>query len=141
MKTGKSYTRLEKVHLESKSCKINCFILCFVHKSFLKLTFITQDIFRVKLLVHRVTGDTVAVKIIDCKKHKDAAACVKKEICIHRLLVHPNIIRYYGQRQEGYLEYIFLEYASGGELFNKIGKFLNDSKNFNKYNSHFPLKD
>lgn len=56
------------------------------------------------------------------EKHKDAAECVKKEAFIHRLLVHPNIIRYFGQRKENLREYIFLEYASGGELFNKIGK-------------------
>lgn len=78
--------------------------------------------FRVKLLVHRKTGDAVAVKIIDCEKHKDASDSVKKEVHIHRLLTHPNIIRYYGQRKENLREYIFLEYAAGGELFNKIGK-------------------
>lgn len=75
-------------------------------------------------MVHGTTGDTVAVKIVDLDRHKDAAESVKKEICIHRLLVHPHIIRYYGQRKEGLIEYIFLEYASGGELFNKIGKFV-----------------
>ncbi|GLV33631.1 grapes [Carabus blaptoides fortunei] len=74
----------------------------------------------VKLLVHRTTEDTVAVKIIDLEKHKNASDSVKKEVFIHRLLVHPNIIRYFGQRKENLREYIFLEYASGGELFNKI---------------------
>lgn len=76
---------------------------------------------RVKLLIHRVSGDAVAVKIIDLEKHKDAVDSVKKETFIHRLLKHPNIIQYYGERKERNREYIFLEYASGGELFNKIG--------------------
>lgn len=40
------------------------------------------------------------------------------------MLRHPNIIRFYGKRQELQQEYIFMEYAAGGELFNKIGKHL-----------------
>lgn len=72
-------------------------------------------------MIHKITGDTVAVKIIDCEKHKDAAESVKKEVYIHRLLTHSNIIRFYGRRKEEIREYIFLEYAAGGELFNKIG--------------------
>lgn len=76
-----------------------------------------------KLLVHRVTGETVAVKIINYDQHKEATDNIKKEVFIHRLLVHPNIIRYYGRRKEELREYIFLEYAAGGELFNKIGNF------------------
>lgn len=78
--------------------------------------------FRVKLLVHRVTNETVAVKIVDLQKN-DAAACVKKETYIHKMLKHPNIIQYYGKRQELLKEYIFMEYAAGGELFNKIGEY------------------
>ena len=33
-----------------------------------------------------------------------------------------HIIRYYGQRTENNNLYLFLEYAPGGELFDKIGK-------------------
>ncbi|XP_033222243.1 serine/threonine-protein kinase grp isoform X2 [Belonocnema kinseyi] len=36
------------------------------------------------------------------------------------MLSNPNIIQYFGQRSEKNMEYIFLEYASGGELFDKI---------------------
>lgn len=76
---------------------------------------------RVKLLINKTTGDAVAMKMIDLEKHPKASENVQKEICIHRMLNDPSIIRYYGQRKEGHKEYIFLEYAAGGELFDRIG--------------------
>lgn len=75
--------------------------------------------------MHKITSQAVAVKIVDLKKHRDAADCVKREERLHRLLVHPNIIRLFGKREEADKVYIFLEYAAGGELFNKIGKLIN----------------
>ncbi|XP_044727515.1 serine/threonine-protein kinase grp isoform X2 [Chrysoperla carnea] len=60
------------------------------------------------------------MKMIDLEKHPKASENVQKEICIHRMLNDPSIIRYYGQRKEGHKEYIFLEYAAGGELFDRI---------------------
>ncbi|XP_069695563.1 serine/threonine-protein kinase grp isoform X2 [Periplaneta americana] len=60
------------------------------------------------------------MKVIDLEKHPDARTSIRKEVCIHRMLTDPHIIRYYGQRREGSVEYIFLEYAAGGELFDRI---------------------
>ncbi|GJQ80314.1 putative protein tyrosine kinase [Trypoxylus dichotomus] len=74
----------------------------------------------VKLLVHNITSQPVAMKVVDLKKHRDAAECVKREERLHRCLVHPNIIRLFGKREEQNTVFIFLEYAAGGELFNKI---------------------
>ena len=38
-----------------------------------------------------------------------------------KMLRHEHVVRYYGERKvEDYL-YIFLEYADGGELFDRIG--------------------
>jgi serine/threonine-protein kinase Chk1 len=76
----------------------------------------------VKLLLNRSSGEAVAMKVVDLKKHPDAVTSIRKEVCIHRMLKDPRIIRYYGQRREGNVEYIFLEYASGGDLFDRIGK-------------------
>ena len=45
---------------------------------------------------------------------------MRKEICVHKLLKHRNIVGCYGSRQEGRRQYIFLEYCEGGELFDKI---------------------
>lgn len=78
----------------------------------------------VKLLVNRVTGHAVAMKVIDCKKHKEAQELAHKEAVVHAMVNHPHIIKFFGQRRDKDTIYIFLEYAAGGELFDKIGKML-----------------
>ncbi|PNF43123.1 hypothetical protein B7P43_G18338 [Cryptotermes secundus] len=41
---------------------------------------------------------------------------------------HLNIIRFYGHRRERPLEYIFLEFLSGGDLFDRIaGEYSSQS--------------
>uniref|UniRef100_A0A1B6CLG2 non-specific serine/threonine protein kinase n=2 Tax=Clastoptera arizonana TaxID=38151 RepID=A0A1B6CLG2_9HEMI len=74
----------------------------------------------VKLLMNKTEGNTVAMKVIDLKQHPEAKANVQKEVFIHRMVNDPNIIRYFGHRLDNDIEYIFLEYAPGGELFDKI---------------------
>lgn len=80
--------------------------------------------FRVKLLINKNTNSTVAMKSIDLKNFPDALIMVKKEAAIHCRLKHSSIIKYFGQRQSKDYYYIFLEYAAGGELFDRIGKFM-----------------
>ncbi|XP_046411151.1 serine/threonine-protein kinase grp [Neodiprion fabricii] len=74
----------------------------------------------VKLVINRASGEAVAMKMIDLAKHPDARQNVRKETTIHRMLSNPHIIHYFGQRSEPAMEYIFLEYAAGGELFDRI---------------------
>lgn len=74
----------------------------------------------VKLLINRQTGEAVAMKMVDMKKHPDATLSVRKEVCIQKMLQHQYILRYFGKRTQGTIEYIFLEYAAGGELFDRI---------------------
>lgn len=62
------------------------------------------------------------MKMIDLKKHPDAINAVKKEVCIQKSLQNTNILRFFGKRTQDDIEYIFLEYAAGGELFDRIGK-------------------
>ena len=76
----------------------------------------------VKLLVNRETGEACAMKEINIKEDPRAEKTAKKEICVHKLLKHPNIVQCYGSRIEAERQFIFLEYASGGELFDRIGK-------------------
>lgn len=82
----------------------------------------------VKLLVNRNTSDAVAMKMIDLKKHPSAASSVKKEVAIQRNLQHPNILKFFGRRTQGDVEFIFLEYAAGGELFDRIEPDVGMSK-------------
>jgi len=37
------------------------------------------------------------------------------------MLQDVHVIRFYGQRTEGKKQYLFLECAAGGELFDRIG--------------------
>ncbi|KAK8734943.1 hypothetical protein OTU49_005738 [Cherax quadricarinatus] len=60
------------------------------------------------------------MKTVDLIKHKDAANAVRKEMCLHRMLKNPHIIKFYGSRRENSMQYMFLEYAAGGELFDRI---------------------
>ena len=41
------------------------------------------------------------------------------------MLQDVHIIRFYGTRTDGEKQYLFLEYAAGGELFDKIGEYFN----------------
>ncbi|XP_010179761.1 PREDICTED: serine/threonine-protein kinase Chk1-like, partial [Mesitornis unicolor] len=62
----------------------------------------------------RRTEEAVAVKIVDMKRAAECPENIKKEICINKML------RFYGHRREGATQYLFLEYCSGGELFDRI---------------------
>ncbi|XP_060702878.1 serine/threonine-protein kinase Chk1 isoform X2 [Hemiscyllium ocellatum] len=74
----------------------------------------------VQLAVNRRTEEAVAVKKVDTARALDCPENIKKEICINKMLSHPNIVRFYGHRREGSIQYLFLEYCSGGELFDRI---------------------
>ena len=75
----------------------------------------------VKLLVNRETGEACAMKEVDLGRNPQAIENTKKEICVHKLLKHPNIVQCYGSRLDAERQFIFLEYCSGGELFDRIG--------------------
>ncbi|KAM9846826.1 serine/threonine-protein kinase Chk1 [Aulostomus maculatus] len=74
----------------------------------------------VRLLVNRQTEEAVAVKVIDTSQAKECEENVKKEVLVHKNLNHKNIVRFFGHRKEGHTQYLFLEYCSGGELFDRI---------------------
>lgn len=86
---------------------------------------------RVKLLVNKRTGDTVALKSINLKNRakleehcvtaKELEKMVTKEMTIHVNLQHENIIKFYGSRVDDSQIFMFLEYAQGGELYDRIG--------------------
>ncbi|KAH8550159.1 kinase-like domain-containing protein [Umbelopsis sp. PMI_123] len=77
---------------------------------------------RVKLGIHRVTGEYVAVKIIN-KAYLSANPAidkaVKREIAIMKLIHHPSIMALHDviEDDESPELYLILEYMEGGELF------------------------
>ncbi|RWS13465.1 serine/threonine-protein kinase Chk1-like protein [Dinothrombium tinctorium] len=74
----------------------------------------------VRLFLNRKTNEAMAAKMIDIEKHRQSISAIKKEIAIHKMLSHENIIHFNRHLTVGTFEYIFLEYASGGELFDRI---------------------
>jgi len=74
----------------------------------------------VKLLANRQSGQMCAMKEINLDSDPQAEIKVKREISVHKLLSHRNIIHCFGSRLEGRRQFIFVEYCSGGELFDRI---------------------
>ncbi len=54
----------------------------------------------VKLLVNKENGEACAMKEINLDSQPEAEETVKKEICVHKLLKHKNIVQCYGSRQD-----------------------------------------
>ena len=82
---------------------------------------------KVKLGVHTLTEEKVAVKILEKLKIKELADAerVAREIHILKLNRHPNIIQLYEVSHIQIIEtvrnlYLIMEYVSGGELFDYI---------------------
>lgn len=70
---------------------------------------------RVRLLVHARSGAAVALKMA---RGPEAA----REAALQRALRHPHVLRCLGDRTHQGHHYMFLEYAQGGDLFDRIGE-------------------
>lgn len=79
---------------------------------------------KVKLGVHNLTNERVAVKILEKDKIQDVndVERVAREIHILKMIRHPNIIQLYEIIETPKQLYLIMEYANGGELFDYIVK-------------------
>lgn len=70
------------------------------------------------------TGQSVAIKVIDKEKVLKVGLIdqTKREISVMRLVNHPNIVQLYEVMASKTKIYFVMEYAKGGELFNKVAK-------------------
>eukprot|EP00002_Diphylleia_rotans_P040771 TRINITY_DN9751_c0_g1_i1.p1 TRINITY_DN9751_c0_g1~~TRINITY_DN9751_c0_g1_i1.p1 ORF type:complete len:521 (+),score=79.56 TRINITY_DN9751_c0_g1_i1:178-1740(+) len=77
---------------------------------------------KVKVGLHDITGQNVAVKIVS--RHKveslDLAEKLRREIDILQNFRHPHVIRLYDVIQSNTDTFMIMEYVSGGELFDFI---------------------
>ena len=71
---------------------------------------------KVKLGQHTLTGEKVAIKILEKERITDTSDVerVAREIHILKLIRHPNIIQLYEIIETPKLLYLIMEYASGG---------------------------
>ncbi|KAJ3104865.1 SIK kinase 3, partial [Phlyctochytrium bullatum] len=76
---------------------------------------------KVRLATHCLTGEKVAVKIIDKDKlDKVTARKLFREVRIMKLLNHPHIVRLYEVIDTPKELYLIMEYAAGGEVFDYL---------------------
>lgn len=77
---------------------------------------------KVKLGTHILTGEKVAVKILEKERIVDVADVerVAREIHILKLVQHPHIIQLYEIIETPRQLYLIMEFCSGGELFDHI---------------------
>jgi serine/threonine-protein kinase SRK2 len=84
-----------------------------------------------KLMRSVATGELVAIKYIERGDKIDEN--VKRELTNHRLLTHPNVVRFVEVLLTERHLAIVMEYAAGGELFDRIlskGKFSEDEARY-----------
>ena len=90
----------------------------------------------VRIATHILTGERVAVKVLDRSRIREQAdkTRIEREIEVLKRLHHANIIQLYSVINTNYTIYIIQEYASGKELFNYItSKKRLDDKEACKY--------
>ncbi|GLT55761.1 hypothetical protein SLA2020_288540 [Shorea laevis] len=70
------------------------------------------------------TGMSVAIKIVDKEKVLKVGMIdqIKQEISLMKLVRHPNVVELYEVMASKTKIYFVMEYAKGGELFNKVAK-------------------
>ncbi|KAF8391215.1 hypothetical protein HHK36_023517 [Tetracentron sinense] len=73
---------------------------------------------------HLKSGQSVAIKIIDKEKVLRVGMIdqIKREISVMRIVRHPNVVQLYEVMASKNKIYFAMEYAKGGELFDKVAK-------------------
>ncbi|KAG0590156.1 hypothetical protein M758_1G074800 [Ceratodon purpureus] len=75
---------------------------------------------KVKSAVHVLTGQKVAIKIINKEKMKDMEDKVRRELKIMQVVTHPHIVRLYEIIETLSDIYVVMEYVESGDLFDFI---------------------
>lgn len=77
---------------------------------------------KVKVGIHSITGDTVAIKVLEKSKIMEVIdkTRVEREIKLLKVLRHKNIIHLYQVIQRSSTIYLIMEFAGGKDLFSYI---------------------
>ncbi|ORZ35605.1 kinase-like domain-containing protein, partial [Catenaria anguillulae PL171] len=87
---------------------------------------------KVKLAIHKATGNKVAIKVFKRARLDDAEKQnkLRREIAILSAVIHKSIVRLFEVLETDELVGLVIEYASGGELFDYIlnNKYLSEDE-------------
>ena len=89
----------------------------------------------VKLATNRITGEQVAIKILEKSKLNTLELQNRSKLEIHTLkkLMHPNIAKLYRVIDSNEKIYLIMEYANNYELFN----YINNKKKLSEYEASY----
>ncbi|XP_056101982.1 serine/threonine-protein kinase BRSK2 isoform X5 [Rhinichthys klamathensis goyatoka] len=77
----------------------------------------------VKLGIHCITSQKVAIKIVNREKLSESVLMkVEREIAILKLIEHPHVLKLHDVYENNKYLYLVLEHVSGGELFDYLVK-------------------
>ncbi|XP_056286298.1 serine/threonine-protein kinase BRSK1-like isoform X2 [Pseudoliparis swirei] len=77
----------------------------------------------VKLGIHCIMGQKVAIKIVNREKLSESVLMkVEREIAILKLIEHPHVLKLHDVYENNKYLYLVLEHVSGGELFDYLVK-------------------
>ncbi|XP_061911784.1 serine/threonine-protein kinase BRSK1 isoform X3 [Entelurus aequoreus] len=77
----------------------------------------------VKLGIHCITAQKVAIKIVNREKLSESVLMkVEREIAILKLIEHPHVLKLHDVYENNKYLYLVLEHVSGGELFDYLVK-------------------
>ena len=116
-KINKTFTKsFKRSTLEGKKCEL---VNYEIKKVIGKGTF-----GKVKLAIHKKTGEKVAIKILEKSKIQDQGdrERISREIHILKIIRHPNIVQLYEIFEDEEKLYLIMEYMPNGELFDHIVK-------------------
>ncbi|KAI9314212.1 kinase-like domain-containing protein [Dichotomocladium elegans] len=80
---------------------------------------------RVKIGIHRRTGEEVAIKVISRSQLATSATmarCLQRELAVLQLLHHPHLVDLRQVLQDSSNVYFVMEYLEGGELFQVLAE-------------------
>uniref|UniRef100_A0A4W5R495 Si:ch211-255p10.4 n=1 Tax=Hucho hucho TaxID=62062 RepID=A0A4W5R495_9TELE len=96
--------------------------ICFVNVLRMRNTLIFGQCL-VKLGVHCITGQKIAIKIVNREKLSESVLMkVEREIAILKLIEHPHVLKLHDVYENNKYLYLVLEHVSGGELFDYLVK-------------------
>ncbi|CAM6046747.1 unnamed protein product [Sphagnum compactum] len=75
---------------------------------------------KVKSATHSLTGQKVAIKIMNRHKMKDMEEKVRRELKVMQVVMHPHIVRLYEIIETHSDIYVVMEYVESGDLFDYI---------------------